>query len=204
MANPETPPQGIYVAFDIQVTQGLRNLAKRIPSGIGEPIDLRDAHVAVVYPEEIANAGLAWHEIGKLREAESEILSQMGGLSIIGSTLRPAERTLQPYKKFAGVAIEPNDQMMDARRLSSDIIHEKLGIRIPQYIGSYHMSVARRPIGQRGAMPEHRIHYTKEQGFSVRGYTVGRRAVDSCFRYREPYMNTPCRATEPRRTFVTR
>lgn len=186
---------GIGIALELQSTGQNRKFINDIPPHLGSPINPEDFHISVLYPDEIARSGLGAPEKDKLPELASEIHAGLGSVSIIGSEISVVKNKLNPYKKFLGIEVDPDDGFCtDVRQVAVPLILKHLGVRMPDYLPrGYHASVAYREGGVRRPIT-YRRHFPER--LRVVGYSVGLRNVsyttdgqpqdyvNSCFRNR--------------------
>lgn len=183
--------EGLYVAFEIGQERGLTQFVKGIPPSIGEPLDFTQLSITAMYPEELSASGLGRQERRQLPQLVRKIQRGVSHLAVVGSVLESNQSELVAHKKFAAIPVDPSDELVEARRLISEIVHRDMNIKVPDYNPrGWHVSVARRSrSGKRLApykkpMPERLV---------VSGATIAIRSAKSGenMRYVVDYMNVP-------------
>jgi hypothetical protein len=151
----------------------MRRFLNDIPWHIGQAKEPEDLHTTIMYPEELARAGLGPEEESKLLEVSNTILTNLGELGIVGTQLEVVRNELKPYKKFYGIEIPDEEHVCGSiRKMASDVVFDALGIRLRTYFDSYHTSVAERfrSNGHKRPIKYHR-HFPQE--LTVQGVYVG-------------------------------
>ncbi len=167
---------GIGVSLNLEPTKQTRRFLNDLPQHIGDPVSPDTMHATIMYPEEIARAGIGNHEQERLFEVAGQINCKVGGIDAIGTELRVVRDVLQPLKKFWTIDLIDEDGVgHDVRKLASDEIFEAFQVRLATFmVDGLHTSIARRQNGCRKPVI-YRRHFP--QSFSVAGVSVAVRSV---------------------------
>jgi len=180
----EATDTGIYIGFQLDSSPAKKFL-NDFPESLGAPVEVDEVHVSVMYPEELAAAGLALWDLSRLRKATREVSVAINNLRPRGQRIDFEPDQLHPFKKFIGLKAQAeNDLLYEARALGVQAINEALGIRL-SLNDSFHASIARtqrrckKPIPFEGT-PTHMI---------VSNFFVGQRPSFIPGFYEQPYIN---------------
>lgn len=181
--------EGIYVGFEVAQERGLTQFVKGIPRTIGEPEDFRTLSITGMYPEELAERGLGRHERRRLTPLVRHIQRRISHLAIVGSTVEPNQDELVAHKKFVAIAIDPSEEMAEARKVISGLVLDEIGIKLPNYNPrGWHISVARRS-GRGEKLPPYRRPIPPSM--VVSGITVAIRSAKGDMANVRDYVNVP-------------
>lgn len=185
--------EGLYVAFEIAQQKELTRFVNDIPASIGEPLDYRSLTATTMYPEELANMGLGRHERRQMPSLIRKIQRSISSLNVVGSILEPNQQDLVAHKKFAAIAVDPSEELLEARKNISSIVRDELGVRVPSYNPKgWHVSVARRSRSGNRLAPYKK---TPPKELVVSGMTIAiRSARGGDMRYVQDYVNVPRRS----------
>ncbi len=181
--------EGIYVGFEVAQERALTQFVKGMPRTVGEPLDFSTLSTTGMYPEELANAGLGRHERRQLPPLVRHIQRRISHLAVVGSVVEPNQPELVAHKKFAAIAIDPSEEMVEARAVVSRLVYDEVGVRIPSYNPKgWHISVARRS-GRGERLPAY--HKPIPERMVISGVTVAIRAAKGDMMHVQDYVNVP-------------
>lgn len=136
---------GIGVELSLASTQLTRRFLDDFPPHLGKAVDANDMCVPVMFPDELARAGLGGDEKDKLHELASNMLASLGEAGIIGASLRTIPNILKPLKGILAIELVDEEGLCsDIRSVVSEILKDGINVDLRSYLDRNYIKVAER------------------------------------------------------------
>lgn len=192
--------EGLSLTLTVAPQRRLRSFLNNLPPRFGEAFNPNDVHITVVYPEEIAAAGLSRYEHNRLSEAVPDIHSRVEALELQGRAIDVYPYTILPFKKFMGLGLYDMDGILnDTREVAAHGVNDAIGVRIRDYRDHYHAAIARRRRSDGRRSPVRYESKNFPSALTITGISIGMRSVHVAGRHPKHYRNKDLHADPARR-----
>lgn len=184
---------GIYVGITVEPEGQNRRFFDQF-RGVTRSELVDNTHITALYPEELAQRGLASWEVERLASVGGTILTRLGELELVNEMIRiDAERGVSGRKKWWTLVLDQfhEHQVDKVREVASTTIEEELGITVASYSPEgYHIGLARR---QSQGHDRLRTRIPPPLNWRITGFEVGAHEARPGYRAKghSSYVNKP-------------